>query len=149
MHHTRSAIQVLTFCALGYATAIVPVTAQTVARPAERVSGSITGRITIGQNPAPGIEVQLLKLDANSSNRNPVAKVTTSETGRYEFIGLEAGSYDVLPVSSTMVLPKEGRFAQAGKSVTVDKGEVVKGVDFDLVPGERSRAASLIVRAGP
>ena len=135
MHHVRSAIQVLTFCAIGYATAIVSVTAQTADHPAERVSGSITGRITIGQNPAPGIEVQLLKLDANSSRRTPVAKVTTSATGHYEFTGLEAGSYDVLPVSSTMVLPREGRFAQAGKSVTVDKGEVVKGVDFDLVPG--------------
>jgi hypothetical protein len=100
-------------------------------------AGSIAGRVTVRQAPAPGVEVQLLLLDATSSKRTPVTKVMTDEAGRYRFAGLAAGQYDVLPAAPTLVVPKEGRYGQPGKSVTIQSGEATPDIDFDLVPAER------------
>ena len=102
--------------------------------PGGRVrAGSIAGRVTIRQAPAPGVEVQLLLLDATSSKRTPVMKVMTDEAGRYRFAGLAAGHYDVLPAAPALVVPKEGRYGQPGKSVTIHSGEATSDIDFDLV----------------
>jgi protocatechuate 3,4-dioxygenase beta subunit len=108
-----------------------PVQSQTT----EKRAGSITGRIVVGGNPAPGITVMLLRLDSNSSRRTPAANTKTDEEGRYEFKGLAPGSYDIFPSAPELVLPKQGRYGQPGKTVAVDVGEAVVGVDFLVVRG--------------
>jgi hypothetical protein len=54
----------------------------------EKRAGSITGRIVVGGNPAPGVAVMLLGLDSNSSRRTPVANTKTDKDGRYQFKGV-------------------------------------------------------------
>ena len=95
-------------------------------------SGSISGIVTVDGKPKAGLVVELLATDVNGPRR-PIAKATTSKTGRYVLTGVEAGTYDVAPSAPTLVVPNQGKSGQSGKSVTVETGESVKGIDFDLV----------------
>jgi protocatechuate 3,4-dioxygenase beta subunit len=104
-------------------------------RTTERPAGSIAGSITVGGKPAPGVTVTLMKLDSSSSQRTPVANVKTDEEGRYQFKGVAPGSYDVFPAAPALVLPKQGRYGQPGKTVMVEVGEATEGVDFALTEG--------------
>ena len=95
-------------------------------------SGSISGRITVDGKPKAGLVVELLATDTNGPRR-AVAKAVTSKTGKYVLLNVEAGSYDVSPSALTLVIPNQGKSGQSGKSVTIEPGESVKGIDFDLV----------------
>jgi len=95
-------------------------------------SGSISGRITVDGKPKAGLVVELLTTVTNGPRR-PVAKATTSKTGKYVLTNVESGTYDVSPSVPTLVVPNQGNSGQSGKSVTIEKGESVKGIDFDLV----------------
>jgi Carboxypeptidase regulatory-like domain len=81
---------------------------------------SITGLIVVGGNPAPGVTVMLLGLDSNSSRRTPVANTKTDEDGRFQFKGVAPGSYDIFPSAPELVLPKQGRYGQPGRTVAVE-----------------------------
>ena len=98
----------------------------------ERNSGSISGRITVDGKPKAGLVVELLATDTNGPRR-PIAKATTSKTGKYVLTNVESGTYDVSPSAPTLVVPNQGQSGQSGKSVTIETGERVKGIDFDLV----------------
>ena len=97
-----------------------------------RNSGSISGRITVDGTPKPGLVVELLTTDTNGPRR-PIAKATTSKTGKYVLTSVESGTYDVSPSAPTLVIPNQGKSGQSGKSVTIESGESIKGIDFDLV----------------
>jgi Carboxypeptidase regulatory-like domain len=97
-----------------------------------RNSGSISGRITVDGRPKEGLVVELLTTDTNGARR-PIAKATTSKTGKYVLTSVESGTYDVSPSAPTLVVPNQGKSGQFGKSVTIETGESVKGIDFDLV----------------
>ena len=97
-----------------------------------RNSGSISGRITVDGKPKAGLVVELLTTDANSPRR-PIAKATTSKSGKYVLSNVEPGTYDVSPSTPTLVVPNQGKSGESGKSVTIEAGESVKGIDFDLV----------------
>lgn len=95
-------------------------------------SGSISGRITVDGKPKAGLVVELLTTVPNGSRR-PIAKATTSKTGKYVLTSVGAGTYDVSPSAPTLVVPNQGQSGQSGKSVTIETGESVKGIDFDLM----------------
>ena len=97
-----------------------------------RNSGAISGRITVDGKPKEGLVVELLKTNTTGARR-PIGKATTSKTGRYVLTNVESGTYDVSPLAPTLVVPNQGESGQSGKSVTIDAGETVKGIDFDLV----------------
>ena len=97
-----------------------------------RNSGSISGRITVDGRPKADLVVELLTTDTNGPRR-PIAKATTSKSGKYVLTSVEAGTYDVSPSAPTLVVPNQGKSGQSGKSVTIETGESVKGIDFDLV----------------
>jgi Carboxypeptidase regulatory-like domain len=98
----------------------------------DRNSGSISGRVTVDGRPKAGLVVELLATDTDGPRR-PIAKATTSKTGKYVLTGVESGTYDVSPSAPTLVVPNQGKSGQPGKSVTIETGESVKGIDFDLV----------------
>jgi hypothetical protein len=97
-----------------------------------RNSGSISGRITVDGKPKAGLVVELLTTDTNGSRR-PIAKATTSKSGKYVLTNPGSGTYDVSPSAPTLVVPNQGKAGQSGRSVTIETGESVKGIDFDLV----------------
>jgi len=93
---------------------------------ANRNSGSISGRITVDGKPKAGLVVELLATDTNGPRR-PIAKATTSKSGKYVLTGVESGTYDVSPSALTLVVPQQGSSGQSGKSVTIETGENVNG----------------------
>lgn len=97
-----------------------------------RNSGSISGCITVDGRPKAGLVVELLATDINGARR-PIAKATTQKNCKYVLTGVESGTYDVSPSAPTLVIPNQGKSGQSGKSVTIETGESVKGIDFDLV----------------
>lgn len=97
-----------------------------------RNSGSISGRVTVDGRPRAGLVVELLTIDTDGPRR-PIAKATTSKTGKYVLTNVEAGTYDVSPSAPMFVVPNQGKSGQSGKSVALEAGENVRGIDFDLV----------------
>ena len=97
-----------------------------------RNSGSISGRITVDGKPKAGLVVELLTTDTHGP-RHQIAKATTGKTGKYALTGIESGTYDVSPSTPTLVVPNQGQSGQSGKTVTIETGENVEGIDFDLV----------------
>lgn len=98
-------------------------------------SGSIAGYITIGGKPAAGVEVVLLKLDDKGSRRTQIASLKAEEDGRYRFTGVAPGDYDVSFSSTALIVPKQGRYGQPGRTVKVGSGEAVQSIDFNLIQG--------------
>ena len=97
-----------------------------------RNGGSISGRITVDGKPKAGLVVELLTTDTNGPRR-AIGKATTNKSGKYVLTNIASGTYDVSPSAPTLVVPNQGRSGQSGKSVTIETGESVKGIDFDLV----------------
>src|SRR2546429_4295559 len=94
-------------------------------------TGSITGRVTIGDKPAPGILVIV-----NSSNLQASAGQATSDAdGHYRISGLNAGQFTVMPVAPTYVLPATNPMVGQGKSISLSSGEAIDGVDFKITKG--------------
>jgi hypothetical protein len=98
---------------------------------ANRTSGSISGRITVDGKPKAGLVVELLATD--NGPRRPIAKVITTKSGKYVLANVASGAYDVSPSTPTFVVPNQGFAGQSGRSVTIEPGESIKGIDFDLV----------------
>jgi hypothetical protein len=120
------------FAAFAFFCSSVVVTIQAQQPVPNRNSGSISGRITVDGKPKAGLVVELLATDTNGQRR-PIAKATTSRTGKYLLTNVGSGTYDVSPVAPTLVVPNEGKSGQSGKTVLVEAGESVNGIDFDLI----------------
>ena len=98
----------------------------------DKSSASISGRILVDGKPKAGLVVELLATDTNGPRR-AIAKTVTSKNGKYVLTKVAAGTYDVSPSTLTLVVPNQGRSGQSGRSVTIEPGESIKGIDFDLV----------------
>src|SRR5260370_123849 len=98
----------------------------------DKNAGSISGRITVDGKPKAGLVVELLTTITNGPRR-PIAKATTDKTGKYVLTNVASGTYDVSPSAPTLVVPNLGKSGQSGKTVTIETGESVKRIDFDLV----------------
>lgn len=98
----------------------------------DKNAGSISGRITVDRKPKAGLMVELLTT-ITTGGRRVIAKARTNKTGRYLLTGVAPGIYDVSLSTPTLVVPNEGKSGQSGKSVAIEMGERIEGIDFDLV----------------
>lgn len=116
------------------ATAVVahslnPIYAQT-AESKPKATSSITGRVMIGEKPAPGVLVT-----ANLINTQAVvAPVISDAEGKYRITGLAAGQVNVNTFAPTYVLPANPMYGQ-GRVVNLSADETVEGIDFKLTRG--------------
>lgn len=91
-------------------------------------TGSISGRVTVGEKPAPGIIVAA----STQNGMPPMAQATSDADGSYRISGLAAGQIIVTPVAPVFVVPNSSMFGQ-GRVVTLSANdETVEGVDFKL-----------------
>ena len=122
---------VITFTLLGCAAiSVMPQTRESKAAG----TGSITGRVTLKDQPMPGVAVALLP--ENTGPRiSPLTKAVTDAEGRYRFTDLAAGSYRVSPLAPGYTSPSESNSFEPGKTVRVEEGEEVEGMDFALRRG--------------
>lgn len=107
------------------------------AQPKPAATGVITGRVMIGEKPAVGVMVGLVRADANLPNRGgAVAKDATDNDGRYRLAQVPAGNYRVTPLAPVYVSPIDSPgFYEQGKTVQVGEGETIENLDFKLIRG--------------
>ena len=94
--------------------------------------GSVSGRVTIKDKPAPGI---IVGLRANSSGipQDKVYKGVTDNEGFYRIANVPAGTYEIAPAAAAYVAPEIS--GPRGKSVNVAEDEAVEDINFALVRG--------------
>jgi 5-hydroxyisourate hydrolase-like protein (transthyretin family) len=96
-----------------------------------RETGSMSGRLTIGTDPAAGVTVLLYR---QGSMRNVVARTTTDSDGRYSLSLLRGGGYRVMVLAPGYVI---SGLSGSGRSdlINLKEGEALTGVDFTLSRG--------------
>lgn len=98
--------------------------------------GSVAGKVTIKNKPAPGIVVGLRNSEPSGTPFEVSLKATTDHEGHYRIIDVPAGSYRVAPMAPAFVISNISNMNDArGEVVIMREGEVVEGVDFALVRG--------------
>lgn len=93
-------------------------------------TGSVSGRITVGDKPAPGIVI--IAVGPNQSTFS--AQTTSDADGHYRIGGLIPGQISITPAAPLYVLPTNP-ISGSGKVLTLSAGEAVDGIDFKLTRG--------------
>jgi protocatechuate 3,4-dioxygenase beta subunit len=95
-----------------------------------KATGSISGRVTIGDKAAPGILVNVAGLNQSTT----VGQAISDADGQFRIGALPAGQFIVVPAAPVYVLPSNPMFG-SGKAVNLSSGEAVDGIDFKLTRG--------------
>ncbi len=99
--------------------------------PKSRATGAVSGRVTVGDKPAPGILIT-----AGSVNQPASAGRATSDAdGNYRINGLPTGQIMVMPAAPLYILPNINPMLGPGKTLNLAPGEAVDGIDFKLTRG--------------
>lgn len=119
--------------------------AQTPAPVVRPRTASISGRVTIGGQPAVGKKV--LVMDVNTGWGSPDVSsgeggtqgrthfiAVTDADGQYRLTGLPRGDYEV-NVSLLSAYVPVGREGRRSRSIILDEGEAAKNIDFTLTRG--------------
>jgi protocatechuate 3,4-dioxygenase beta subunit len=94
---------------------------------------TISGKVTIKGQGAPGVIVTLRQNDRSSGRREYSGpKGVSDNDGNYRIENVSPGSYRILPVAKAFVSP-EG--SEREKVLIVNKGDTIEHVDFALVRG--------------
>lgn len=121
------ALSALTFSAL----------AQVAAQ--SKTPGTIAGRITIGDQPAQGVEIILKPGGNNFVNEMtasaPAMTATTDANGWYRLTSVAPGSYRVSAYAPAFVIEGERNPFAPGKTVNLSEGETVDNVNFSMTRG--------------
>src|SRR5262249_6008811 len=102
--------------------------------PPKPATASVTGRITLGDQPVKGATVMLLR-DNFYPPGDYLQKTVTDDDGRYHLTGIAAGTYRVRAIAPGFVVPIEERGLALGKRMTVDDNENLEGIDLALKRG--------------
>lgn len=123
----RSALSALLMC-LCFAASL---SAQSPKKPTVKAPrGSLSGRVTIKDKPAPGVVVGLRK-SALENSYDPFDRAVTDADGNYRITNIPAGSY-VITVAAPAYVPTN---SSDRKPVVIGEDENVEGVNFSLVRG--------------
>lgn len=96
-----------------------------------RPSSSISGRVTIGEKPAPGVTVAAITVNYPQTI---LGQAVTDAEGKYRINGLAPGQANVSAVAPTMVMPASNAYIP-GRTVNLSADEAVDNIDFKLTRG--------------
>jgi hypothetical protein len=120
------------------AVALLCFTSATVAQSSQSSqtegTGSISGRITLGGKPMPGVFVELIS-GSDTGDHTTVSKTTTDAEGTFRLAGLAPDRYEVRASAPGYVAPREGPYGNAAKVIALGDGETVDGVEIALARG--------------
>jgi protocatechuate 3,4-dioxygenase beta subunit len=94
-------------------------------------TASITGRVTIGEKPAPGVIVAAATM---SYPQTLLGQTVSDGEGKYRIAGLVPGQITVSAVAPTMVMPSTP-IPVSGRILNLSADEAVEGIDFKLARG--------------
>jgi hypothetical protein len=125
------------FCCFVVALLTIPPTSIAPAQVLQKeASGVITGRVTMGDKPAPGVIVFLTPDQRAMPVRNlPPLKTVTDEDGHYCLTKIPVGQFRIMVYATAFVVPGETGNDDAQRAISLDEGESVSGIDFTLVRG--------------
>jgi len=95
-------------------------------------SGTISGRVTINDQPARGVIVLVLPGDPGLSNKT-TSKATTDSDGRFQLRGIPAGGYQLQTFAPALVT--SNLYGRQSQVINLNDGESVDGIDLALKPG--------------
>jgi Carboxypeptidase regulatory-like domain len=95
--------------------------------------GSISGRVTMKEKGVPGVVVSLRKAD-NFMPIGQYQRATTDQDGFYRITKVEAGSYEVTPITPAFV-SADSRENLKTKTVLVGEDESVDNINFAIIRG--------------
>jgi Carboxypeptidase regulatory-like domain len=127
----KTALAVAMFVAL---TQVALGTSPLQASQTKEPAGSISGRVTLGDKPAPGVTVMLAPGDINARQERPGARTTTDDEGRFQLTRVPAGSYILQTFTPAFVGPTDV-MRRPGKAINLNDGETVEGIDIALTRG--------------
>lgn len=108
--------------------------AQTPTKPAVKTArGSVSGRITIKEKPAPGVTVGL-RVNSGMVPFEKFYRAVTDHEGVYHINNVPAGTYEIAPAAPAYVVA-EGTSPRGGKSIIVAEDEQVEDINFSMVRG--------------
>jgi hypothetical protein len=105
---------------------------------------SISGRVTVGGQPAAGAQViaseipqsrngQSIALVGANAPVKTVHKVRADADGLYQFVSLPAGRYQVRVLARAFISAENDLDYELGRAITLDDGETREKLDFALV----------------
>jgi protocatechuate 3,4-dioxygenase beta subunit len=100
-------------------------------------TGSISGRVTAGGNPLPGVSVGLQPSAGGGfgpSIRQSTLRAQTDADGRYKFTDLAAGNYQISTFSPLYAQAEDPTFMPA-RQITLNDGESLVDIDLQLIRG--------------
>jgi hypothetical protein len=98
-------------------------------------TGSISGQVMLGDQPASGVTVGLTKGRQPTPVNTPLTQAVTDSEGRFHLTNIAAGVYNIAPLAPGFIVPNERSPFGEGRSVTVDEGEAVDGIKFSIKRG--------------
>ena len=96
-------------------------------------TGSISGRVTLGDKPAPGVNVLLAPSDYGPVEK-ALPKTTTDEVGHFQLTHVPAGSYMLQTFTPAFIGPRDDFRLSTGKMINLSDGETVE-IDIALTRG--------------
>ena len=119
--------------------------AQVSSGAASAPTGVISGRVTKGGKPARLVAI-ILEPFGPSTTKSPLPTAITDDEGKYRVAGVPEGQYVVKPFAPALVVLRVPESDKAGMTmssgvglagfiVTVSRGDVLDGIDFDLGAG--------------
>jgi hypothetical protein len=100
--------------------------------PAKTPRGSVSGRVTIKDKPAPGVTVGL-RVTNGMIPQEKFYRGISDQEGVYHITNLPAGTYDIAPAAPAYVVAELN--GPRGKSVIVGDDEEIEDINFSLVRG--------------
>jgi len=100
----------------------------------KRPPATVSGTVTIKGKPTPGITVGLRRTGNGTPNNEIVARGVTDQDGRYRITNVAEGTYETIPAAWSYILA-DVQGSPRSKTIMVNEGENVEGIDFALVRG--------------
>ena len=100
----------------------------------KRPPATVSGTVTIKGKPAAGITVGLRRTGNGNPNNEIVARGVTDQDGRYHITNVTEGTYEIIPAAWSYILA-DVQGSPRSKTILVNEGENVEGIDFALVRG--------------
>jgi protocatechuate 3,4-dioxygenase beta subunit len=100
-------------------------------------TATVSGRITLGDKPAAGVAVGLLKTVARAQeDMVPIARATTDDEGRYRMTNVTAGRFRLQALAPGLVTEEQKADVYTqGRTLNLNEGENVENMDFKLTKG--------------